>query len=464
MAFTPRLPTQVERDILAKILGRTNLNDVNVGSTLQTLVNAFATELSSMEARMFNMRRSFAIQNSFGSDLDARVKELPPNGISRITSTNASGAVLKITRLVFVDPLTITAPAIVQNPTTGINYETTEDIIFAAGEQIKENVFVVSTSAGEDGNCDSGKIITVIDFDIAEDVTVTNTKPLTNGVEEETDQSLQARALRFIKSLNRTTPDAVEFLGTSFVSTTNTVFPFASLYEDNARPGYAELVVDDGTGLQGQDVLGMHITGVAPSAGLNYISHDFPATEELTVDNITIRTDGGVVVDITEDDFISIPERGVIYFNNGIILQDYTYEITNYKVFRGAMAELQKEIEGNPSFGNILTGFRSAGCRVRVVYPIVQNIVFEARVIIDNNFNIDETLAEVQEAILAFVNSRDVGQELRVADMTREIMTTQNILSIAFFDGPEPLEDTFTASGKEVIRIREADIEVTSVF
>ena len=171
-----------------------------------------------------------------------------------------------------------------------------------------------------------------------------------------------------------------------------------------------------------------------------------------------------MVVDITEDDFISIPERGVIYFNNGIILQDYTYEITNYKVFRGAMAELQKEIEGNPSFGNILTGFRSAGCRVRVVYPIVQNIVFEARVIIDNNFNIDETLAEVQEAILAFVNSRDVGQELRVADMTREIMTTQNILSIAFFDGPEPLEDTFTASGKEVIRIREADIEVTSVF
>lgn len=464
MAFTPRLPTQVERDILAKILGRTNLNDVNVGSTLQTLVNAFATELSSMEARMFNMRRSFAIQNSFGSDLDARVKELPPSGIERITSTNASGAVLKITRLVFVDALTIPAPAIFQDASSGINYETTQDVVFSAGEASKENIFIVSTTPGNEGNCEASKIVTVIDAGIAEDITITNTKPLTNGLDEETDVSLQARALRFVKSLNRTTPDALAFLGTSFISTTNTVFPFASLYEDNVRPGYSELIVDDGTGLTGQDVLGMHIEGVAPSAGLNYIAHDFPATEELTQANFTIRDDNGLVVNIADDDFVSIPERGIIYFNSGIIQEDYTYTITNYRVFRGAMAELQKEIEGNPSIGNILTGFRSAGCRIRVVYPIVQNVIFEARVIVDANFDVNETLEEVKQAAISFVNSRDVGQELRIADMTRELMTTQNILSVSFFQGLLPMEDTFTSSGKEVIRIREADIEVTSVF
>jgi len=467
MAFTPRLPGAIERDILAKILGRTNLNDVNVGSTLQTLANAVATELSSMEARMFNMRRSFAIQNSFGSDLDARVAELPPSGIERLTSTNASGAVMKFTRLNPALPaLTITAPAIFQNPSTGINYETTTDIVFAAGEQIKEDIFVVAISPGEDGNCESGKIITVIDSGLAEDITVTNTKPLTNGVNEESDASLQARALRFIKSLNRTTPDAVEFLGESFLSSDNTVFRFAALYEDNRQPGYSELVVDDGTGIRGQDAPGQLITGTVPAGGMNYLAHDFPAIEDLTVDNIVITDFNGDVIPILPSQIKSIPERGIIYFDDGVLLGGYSYQISDYRVFKGAMKELQREIEGNPSFGNTLTGWRSAGCRIRVVYPDIQFASFQVNVIVDPNFDVDETLAAVKDAVIEFVNSRDVGQELRIADMTREIMTTQNIVSISFqvAAGGLPLEDIFTTSGKEVIRSREIDINVDSVF
>ncbi len=150
-------------------------------------------------------------------------------------------------------------------------------------------------------------------------------------------------------------------------------------------------------------------------------------------------------------------------FGDGAMTTDQYYDAID-NIENMSTDQLQKEIEGNPSIGNILTGFRSAGCRIRVVYPIVQNVIFETRVIVDANFDVNETLEEVKQAAISFVNSRDVGEELRIADMTRELMTTQNILSVAFFQGLLPMEDIFTSSGKEVIRIREADIEVTSVF
>ena len=96
--FVPRNPQQVLREMLGKVVNRTELSDVQVGSSLFTLLNAMAHEVANTEARMFNLRASFALENAEGEDLDARVSELPPIGISRKKSSNASGSVLKITR------------------------------------------------------------------------------------------------------------------------------------------------------------------------------------------------------------------------------------------------------------------------------------------------------------------------------------------------------------------------------
>jgi len=462
--FTPRTAAEVMRDLLGKVVGRTKLSDINVGSTLHTLLNSVAHEIAATEARMFMLRKSYALTEAVGQDLDARVAELPPVGIARKKASNAAGSVLKVTRLDATEELTIPAGSSVSRPDNGTLYNTVADVTLAVGELTKEDIYIVCSTLGTSGNCEAGTITSKVSFPPEIDE-VTNPLPITSGVDREADASLRARALRYVNSLGRTTKSSIEFLGLSFVSSDNVSFPFAKVYEDPEYPGYSELVVDDGTGLKNPPIIrGEDRLVRIPTGGTRFITHQRPATESVKRNHMTITDADGNQVNINDTDFISLPERGIVYFKDGVLPEGGTVQIRFLRLYDGIIRELQEEIEGNVNNGEQLTGWRSAGCRVRVVPPTVDDVSLDIAIIVRPEFNFDVVSSQVKNAAIAFINRTGIGEPFLVSKLIAHLMRTQSIDACSLFvsNTNTPLDNIYTTSTKSVIRIAESNIAIKS--
>lgn len=463
--FVPRNPQQVLREMLAKVVNRTELSDVQVGSTLFTILNSMAHEVANTEARMFNLRASYALKNATGQDLDERVSELPPVGISRKRATNASGSVLKITRTqasADSGALIIPVGSTVSQSSNGATYRIASEAVIPFGDLFIENVYVVAVAPGSQGNAATGDIDTINTMP-DEVVSVENTAPINNGLEKETDGSLRNRAYRYINSLGRVGVKSLEYLGTSFISSDNTSFTFANVYEDPTKPGYSELVVDDGTGLQDP---GTRLTSprviTVPLGGARFITHERPLVRPLNSNLFDIVDADGNRVNVQDDDFISIPERGLLYFREGLLSGGETISLRSVRAYSGIIAELQEEIEGNVNDPNVLTGFRAAGCRVRVVPPIKTDFEAKLNIICSPEYDRNQVIEACRLAVIDFVNNLNIGAEMIPSQLTTHLMTTQNILSAALFvrNTETPMDKVFPASAKHVLRTNASLIDV----
>jgi uncharacterized phage protein gp47/JayE len=463
--FTPRTPESVLRDLVSKVVSRTELSDVSVGSTLFTLLNAVALEVSNTEARLSNIKRGFSIQNASGSELDARVAELPPVGIARKTNINSSGSVLTINRdqSDVLDDLLIPAGSIVQRGDNGIQYRTASDNIIPAGFDSIDNVYIICTTPGIVGNCQEGVINTITSMPDAV-ISVNNTGAISNGQNYEDDTSLRARAMRYVNSIGRVSKSSLEFIGTTYKSVDNVSFKFARVYEDPFTPGYSELVVDDGTGLRNP---GIQITDTkevtVPSGGMNYITHARPAIAPLNTGNIVVERNGSEI-QVTENDFVSLPERGLVFFREGFLEESDVVTIRGIRVYTGLIAELQREIEGNSSNGAILTGFRSAGCRVRVVPPTITDFKVSVNITVQPGEDPEIIKTRVKNATIDYVNNIDIGKELIPSRLVTHLIQTQKIIScdLNIFGTQTKLETVYPASAKHVLRTKTDFITIES--
>lgn len=469
MPFEPRLPPQILRDLLAKVIARTNINDVSVGSTLFTLLNSIAHEFGNTEARMFNLRESYALENASGSDLDERVAELPPVGIERIQQTNASGSVLRLVKFVdnINDEILIPAGAIVQRATDGEQFEIAQDYVIPAGTLAIEDVYIVARSSGTIGNADAGTIVQA-GPDFPEEIqTIINQQPLTNGLDEEGDESLRQRALRYIRSLNRTTPQALEYLGRSFISSTNTRFPFATLAEDEVIPAMSYLLVDDGTGQNSLSRAGNDTTYTIEGSNNNrFITHERPATGPITPAQIRVRRliNGNLIeIPITINDYSSLYERGLLVFNEGFIQDGDEIRVSGFDVYTGPIAEIQAEVEGDVDNRSILTGFRAAGTRVIVRPPERQTLSLDVRIAIENGQDANDVIRRVENAVIAHINGLDIGETFFVNRLLINLLQTLPIQTARFFqfnDDTAPQDDIQTQSPFHVLRTEAANVRV----
>ena len=367
MPYTPKSHNEILRDLRAMTIGRTALNDIQAGSVLNTLLSAFAHELASAERRIFNVREAFFLASATGAELDERVAELPPVGINRLPATNGSATCLKITRgLPYTGQLTIPAGSLVST-VSGIKYRTTNDAIIADGAGHVDNVQVVAINAGLSGNTPVGTISVIVDMPDAI-IEVDNTQAISNGGDEETDAQLKQRAYNYIQSLSRCSRSTLEYLALTFISSDGDRMKFARIYENPETPSISELIVDDGSGIEVNAVSaeGAETSGTIPNNGYRVLFHEAPATAPITTLNLTILDADSNPVTINNSQITSIPERGIVYVDESVIGEDYTWTISGYRVFRGFISELQKEIEGDVDNPSVLTGFRASGTRVIV--------------------------------------------------------------------------------------------------
>lgn len=463
MAYTPKSANDILRDLRGMILGRTDLNDIFAGSVLNTLLSAVAQEVASGERRLYGLREAFYLRNASGQDLDERVAELPPVGIARIDATNASGAVLKITRSSSLNSLTVPAGSTVKSD-SGAQYRTSQDVVITAGNLSIENVHIVATVAGTQGNALGEEINTVVSM--PDDViSVVNTQPVTNGTDREGDEDLRERALLYMQSLTRCTRSALEFLGTSFIASTGERMRFARLFEDPNTPAYSELVVDDGSGLTVTAVsrAATTVNGTVPENGASILYHHAPATEPLTTSNLRVLRNG-VQVNINARALTSHPERGVLYIDEGVLQAGDQWTIYNYRTFEGLIKELQSEIEGDVENPSLLTGFRAAGtrCVVRLADAQFVNMDMSLSVDYDVDYNVIE--GTVRETLVNYINGLAPSEPLYVSALIEAARGVTGVRDVQLFQRgtTNALDNQYPASPRAAIRVNSSSINISN--
>ena len=459
--FIPRNANEILREMLGKLLNRTELSDISTSSTLYHIIQSVALEIANTETRLLNIRNGYSLENAIGADLDARVAELPPGQVFRKRSAYAGGAVLTITRNNSTGDLIIPAGSIVSNSNTNINYIIPEEQTIPNGSTSISNVFVICAQPGTSGNIDIGQINTIVDM--PEDVvTVSNTAAITTGQNAETDSSLRTRALRFVKSLGKCQKSSLEFLGTSFISQQGQSARFARIWEDPTQLGYSELIVDDGAGFENQATTGPIISGTITANSQLYLYHEFPATEPLVsgVNFSIIR--GGTEIVLGNTQYKSIPERGIIYVEEGVLQTGDTWSINNYQVYKGFMAELQNEIEGSTNTSVFtLPGYRAAGTRVRVQPPTKQDLTFTVKLTPIASVNVKNIRNTLKQVIVNYVNSLDIGEPLIITKLTQVCQNTGLLINISIEDNDGgAFPDVYPSSNKTVLRTTENQITI----
>ena len=466
MAYNPRTALDILNNLRAGIIGRSQLTDLNPVSALSVVLQAVAEEFASVERRLFILREGFYLRTAVGADLDEHIAQLPPVGISRIEQTNASAACLRVERESATTSLTIPAGSLVGS-SSGITYKTTVTTIMSVGELSASNIHIVATVAGTRGNAAIGAIQQIRSMP-SEITAVINEQPLTNGLDRESDADLRSRALLYLKSLSRCSRTMLEFLGTSFVGENGDRFSYARLYEDPNVAGYSELVGDDGSGITVASVSKAGRTAITNIAtgGQAVAYHDAPATQDITASQIIVwrNADPTQQIGVSPTDFKSIPERGVVYFNAGVLQQGDRVFIVNYSVFTGLIAELQREVDGDPNNFDRITGFRAAGTRVAVRPVFPQFISFDVQLLASTaaDYRIIETRVII--ALESFINSLLPGQPLYISKLIEVARAVVGVKDIHFYEAgtTEYASNIFPNSVRTAIRMRRNSINISS--
>jgi len=455
MPFKPRSAREILRSMVARVQARSKLTDAVEGSVALMLLAPVAEEINGVELRLARIRDSFFFDNTEGADLDERVAELPNGMKPRLPAVAASGEVMSVTRA----DATAGVQVLPAGSTFGrtddskMLYRTTTAVTFGAGVETVTRVRIVCLTPGTAGNAAGAAINRIISAPSWVRGAVSNA-PLSNGMPQETDAQLRRRAKLYLASLARCQPRAIEYAGLSFEASDKSRFKFVRLFEDVARPGYSELVVDDGSGLQGMIRDGRPVTGAVPDGGIGLLWHEGPAAapiQQIKINGQVVRAQVG-----QRTRWVSVPERGLVIILDPLILvAGDTWEISNYRVYTGAAAELQDVLEGTNDDPSAI-GFRACTTRVRVVPPLAQDTALDLHIVPVNGVDLEALENEVLDDIVEFVATLGPGEPLLIAALIDFLMNNPNLRNVRIYAGgsepPKLAFDVYPTTARHVLR------------
>ena len=481
MSFEPRTSTSVLKTLAARVIQRSKLNDLVEGSVLTHILASVADEIVSYELRLSGLRDSFHFTNTLGMFLDVRAAEMPPAGLSRADATLASGEVLSITREdtdetglnPYPSALTIPAGSMFESSSNGLMYRLVSSYDIPAGASSISNVYVISMSPGSSSNVGIGEIDAIVDAP-EEVISVTNLMPLTNGTDKEEDGHLRMRIAKYLSSLARCQPTALEYACLTFESASGQRATWASCFEDVKRPGYSEIVIDDGSGLLNFVRDGEKTTGVVQDGGVWSMWFEKPAIKNIEQVKV-IPSAGGEVKYLTEEnkDYISIPERGTLFLTESgkaKVAPGDTWVIDTqksgdpYQVYTELIADLQVYIEGSTTSPTGRPGLRAAGTRVRVVPPRVDKFSCDIWFVPVSGIAHSEVSLTIVADVVKYTQTLAPGVPLYASRLIDVLLNDSRILNIRLYKSGTytPLEDFYPADYNYALRASPGDIKVVA--
>lgn len=254
--YTPKSHEQILTSMVAKMVSRTNLNDVGDASVLKHLLSAAARQDAQQYYQASLLLQLFSIDTAAGEDLDERAKDIQPATMTRIPSAKAVGTVV-FTRRGTTGTLSIP---------TGTKVKTTDGTIFSttaigtitatSPEQVGGHgvgrdsnlVPVLADVGGANGNVVALTVTKFVNKPVGIDE-VTNLSAFSQGRDQETDDAFRARLKMYVAGLARCNRSALEnqIIGAQDPVSGATIL-FAKVVEDMVNRGNVTVYIDDGTG------------------------------------------------------------------------------------------------------------------------------------------------------------------------------------------------------------------------
>lgn len=435
--FQPRNRVQILREMIARVIARSDLIGVDRDSTNFHVLAASANEDAEQYVQMARLRALFSIDRATGSDLDERAKEILPGTIQRRQALAASGTVV-FSRPGTTGTVAIAAGTIVaaSDADGQIKFRTTAAGSILNGSTASAPINVVATTRGDRGNVPAGDINQFVSR-IAGVTTVTNGSAFSNGVNRENDASFKARLKAFVQALSRATPNALKGFARNVILRDGRRVLFASLREPIIPDGTVDLFIDDGTGFI-EEVDDTFITSldtlVSPAVG---------GEKNLFTTNRPVKDDGSFALFVNA----ALQTRGVDYELNAplgqVELSTASYPLglaasdvvtANYRYFIGIIQETQRIIDGDPSDPIRVPGVRGSGIQVFVLAPqlVPQSITAQVSALPD--FDPAEVISNVQSAIQDYINTLDIGADVIVSEIVERAMSVTGMFDFRIDD------------------------------
>ena len=258
---------QIMARAVSRTVSRTDLSDVTDSSGFKHFLAAFSREIDEAYYQMDRLKDLFDLDKASGIDLDERAKNIQPATLTRTLSRAAAGGVI-FTRATTIGTITIASGTVVKTA-SGILFQTTVQTQILAGGTDSVLTGIAASERGVSGNVDPGTIVkfgsTIPGVD-----SVTNPAATLQGRDEEGDDAFRSRIKEFIKSLARSTVDALEFVALGVVDDSGKEVIFSHLFEDPLDAGKGILYIDDGFGTAEETLVSSpdgDISDISASAG-----------------------------------------------------------------------------------------------------------------------------------------------------------------------------------------------------
>lgn len=460
--LTPRNRVEITRDMVARVIARSELTGLTRNSAVFHILAAAANEDAEQYFQITRLRQLFSIDTATGSDLDLRAAEIQPGTVTRRQPLAASGDV------VFSRPGTtgtiviVSGTLVAASDTDGlVKFRTTSPTTIDAGNTTSAAVNVVAVEAGERGNVAAGAIVKLVSR-IPGVTGVTNAAAFSNGRDRESDANFRGRIKAFVQSLSRGTPTALEGFANTVILADGRRVLFSKVVEPIVPDGTVSLYIDDGTGSIEEfssEFVGAPETIVASALG---------GETRLNTGQKPVRDDGSFILRVNA----VIQTRGV---GNDYVLNAATGEIelavaltatdtvsVEYRYYTGLIQETQRVMDGDPATPLTRPGVRPAGVIVYVLPPAVVQQSVVAQISVKSDFDPTTVSTEVGAAIQEYINTLDIGEDVILSEIVERAMAVDGMydFTVTSLTGSSPPVNQVLLDN-QVARITSASITLT---
>jgi uncharacterized phage protein gp47/JayE len=434
--FQPKTREFILTRMINRTVARTDLNDLNDGSSVKQVLAAASREDDDQNYQMTQIIDLFDLDTCIGADLDERAKEMNPQLVTRDTPRKAAGSVV-FSRVGTSGDVSIAIGTEVEYRPAGaaspITFVTTALGTIADTFSTSGSVAVIAREAGEAGNVDPGTVTSFVAKPSGVDY-VTNPAKFTTGRDLESDDAFRKRIKLAVASLARCHNTGLlgALLGLEDAGSGKRVL-FAQIYEDPFSRGNVTAWIDDGNGTaEDTTVVSSPETVIASAVGGETV---------FTLPHAPIKKEAAYAirvnaVTLTEGtDYTLNPASGQVnllpaVYPSGLTAADAVDWTGTY--FTGLIALAQKVIDGDPADRATYPGYRAGGILVRVLSPLIQQQVISANLTWLQGYDGDTVIVAVLAAIEGYINTLGIGDDIILAELTERCMAVPGMYDIAF--------------------------------
>ncbi len=459
MTFRRRVFAEILQDMIDHVQLNTPLTDFRIGSVIRTLLEAAALEDDEAYFQMAQLLRDFSFTSATGVELDRRLADFD---LERAPAAPALGEVVitaprPATRdIALVAPITVYADETSERPR--VDFVTTQGGVIAAGRTASAAIPIVSTVPGAFTNVPAGTIRFLQSPIMGlEGATCENPIAAFAGRDSESDDDFRARARRHIRALPRGTVAALEgkVIGVRAWNAAGVLLgQVSSALLREERPGENTLFILDAThrfeqttetllqpelalpaATPGQrhvhlshapvvpETLELTIQTPGPSGWLTLAARDPAARRYFDLDDTTaVVTIGTLPPDHAHRD----PRTGTLAPG----LRAGTAVTARFACYTGLIGEVQRVVNGDPADRLRYPGWKAAGTRVRVRYPLVRQVDVRLAVTPKEGFARGDLVSPVMATVEQYINGLGLGAEVVVARIAALAMSVPGVFDV----------------------------------